>query len=283
MEHNRDFRGNFWRISLERILAISAYHEKSPESKLMHVESDVLLLDNFPWHIFERNTKLAWMSANEELDCAALLFSPSWLASLSLREAIKEQLSFNAKLTDMSALSYIRQNKILDVEILPSSTREVADIRLLNQSNRFQEIERGLLKYRGVFDVLNMGMWLLGENPRNRGGNIVRFEHLYSQDNRFQPTTFSTRGGHFFVGVNPPVTLFSLHVHSKDLKLFNSNWRKNLERYVATARNQSRKRSFSFMGYLGSAHDIYVSVNRNIMITIALLLKLNKLLESLRK
>ena len=153
----------------------------------------------------------------------------------------------------------------------------------MNQSNRFQEIERGLIKYGGVFDVGNMGMWLLGENPRNRGGHIVRFEHFYSQDNRFQPTTFSSKDGDFFVGINPPITLFSLHVHSKELKLFNSNWRKILERSIRSARSQRRKRSFSFIGYLGSAQDIYVSVNRNIVITIALLLKLNKLFESLRR
>ncbi len=281
--HNKNFRGNFWRISLERILAISSYHETSTDSQLLHVESDVLLLDGFPWHTFEGNTKLAWMSASEQLDCAALLFSPSSLTSNSLREAIKQQLVINTQLTDMAALNYIRQNKILEVELLPSSTTEIADSELLNQGNRFQEFGMGISKYGGVFDVANMGMWLLGENPRNRGGHVVRFEHLYSQDNRFKPETFSTIGGHFFIGVDNPTRLFSLHVHSKDLKLFNENWQKNLERYVKTARSQRRKRSFSIVGYFGSAFDIYVSVNRNILITIALLLRLDSLLRSFTK
>ena len=281
--HNKDFRSNFWRISLERIVAISAYHQTSADSQLLHVESDVLLLDNFPWYVFENNKKLAWMSANEELDCAALLFSPSWLASQSLREAIAEQLIFNTQLTDMSALNYIRRNEILEVELLPSSTMEIADTRLLNQSKRFPEIEKGIAKYGGVFDVLSMGLWLLGENPRNRGGHIVRFEHLYSNDNRFQPDTFSFEGGNFFVGANNPIVLYSLHVHSKDLQLFNENWRKNLERYVKTARSQRRKKSFSIEGYLGSAFDIYISVNRNVIITSALLLRLDSLFRSITR
>lgn len=283
LTHNKDFRGNFWRISLERILAIAAYHQVSPESQLLHIESDVLLFDNFPWEVFKNNTKLAWMSANEDLDCAALLFSPSRLASRFLYEAIEEQLNSTRELTDMSALNYIRTKRKIEVEILPSSTREIADFHLLNQSNRFQEIEKGIAKYGGVFDVGNMGIWLLGENPRNRGGNVVRFKHFYNQDNRFQPETFSFKEGQFFVGVNSPIVLFSLHVHSKNLKMFKRNWRKTLERSVKEAQNQRRKRSFSASGYLGSAFDIYISVNRNILMTVALLLRIDSLFRSIAK
>ena len=283
MVHNKDFRGNFWRTSLERILAISAYHQTTVDSQLLHIESDVILLPNFPWYVFENNTRLAWMSANEDLDCAALLFSPNRLASQSLQKAIERQFNFNSELTDMSALNYIRKNRILEVEILPSSTREIADSKLLSQSYRFQEIEKGIAKYGGVFDVSNMGMWLLGENPRNRGGNVVRFEHFYNQDNRFRPDTFSFKGGNFFVGVNNPIVLYSLHVHSKNLKVFKRNWHRNLERYVKSAQNQHGKKSFSVAGYLGSAFDIYISVNRNILLTVALLLRLDFLFRSFKK
>jgi hypothetical protein len=240
-------------------------------------------MPNFPWGIFNSNEDLAWMSANPQLDCAALLFSPNAKASQALGKAIKEQLRINQRTTDMSALAEIRKAGVIKVELLPSTTPEIADAKLRNSGSRFAELEIGRKKYGGVFDVLNMGMWLTGENPRNRGGHVVRYKHFYDQDNFFSRDSFQMQNHVLHVGRQPSALLFSLHVHSKDLKLFGRRWDLNLDRRVRAAQSERNAKSFSFRGYLGSAFDIYISVNRNLVVTLGLLLRIDLAIGLIKK
>ena len=71
------FRNNFWLLSLERLLVLSEVHNEYLESRILHIESDVLLLPNFPWDIFNDLNTLFWSTYEPDRDVAALLFSPS--------------------------------------------------------------------------------------------------------------------------------------------------------------------------------------------------------------
>ena len=92
--HNITFRHDFWRTSVERIIAIQQYQTESNHEKLLHIESDVMLMPNFPWSKVEKLDKLAWLSANSFLDCAAFLYSPSISATEWLVKELKKKLSF---------------------------------------------------------------------------------------------------------------------------------------------------------------------------------------------
>ena len=53
------FRNGFWRYSLERLLTISIVHSMRPNTSLLHVESDILLLSGFPISKFEELDKIS--------------------------------------------------------------------------------------------------------------------------------------------------------------------------------------------------------------------------------
>ena len=49
LEHDSKFRSGFWHFTIERFLALEQYHQRFPWSKVLHIESDILLLPNFPF------------------------------------------------------------------------------------------------------------------------------------------------------------------------------------------------------------------------------------------
>ena len=60
LTHDIKFRNGFWRYSLERLFSLLEYHSENPNEQLLHIESDVLILKNFPWDTISRGTKLKW-------------------------------------------------------------------------------------------------------------------------------------------------------------------------------------------------------------------------------
>jgi hypothetical protein len=75
LDHN--FRDGFWKYTFERLFALQQYHEKHSDSKILHIESDVLLLPEFPWKSFAELNSLAWLNVNETHDVAALVYLPN--------------------------------------------------------------------------------------------------------------------------------------------------------------------------------------------------------------
>jgi hypothetical protein len=54
--------------------------------------------------------------------------------------------------------------------------------------------------------------------------------------------------------------LFSLHVHSKDLKLFGASWRSRLEELVRRSNYQAPKSEFHLIGFLSNLKEILSDV-----------------------
>ena len=281
--HPKKFRNNFWKTSLERLFAINRFHETCKSSALLHVESDVILFPNFPWKRVRELDKLTWFSANENLDCAALLFTPNFENSEWLSRELQKSISLDPNLTDMQALYDIRKRNKNQIRLFPSSAPAIADQGLLVNDRRFLEITSMTNFFGGIFDALNMGMWLTGQNPRNLGGKVIRYEHFFVQDNRFTQQTFSNVAEYFFVGDSEKTEIFSLHVHSKNPKLLSQSWKKELTILIAESRSLDNKESFSSQAWVGSIHDTLVSVNYNPVKFLASFSVVRKFLRSLKK
>ena len=83
---DKSFRENFWRLTLERLIAFLQFHLEYDDVPLLHVESDILLLPSMPMRQISKLEKLSWMRVDDYRDVAAMLFSPShrhsgWLLS----------------------------------------------------------------------------------------------------------------------------------------------------------------------------------------------------------
>lgn len=280
--HDPNFRHNFWRTSIERLMAVEQYQISSSQEKILHIESDVMLMPNFPWAKLERLDKLSWFSANHFMDCAALLYSPTSEKTSWLVKELKSNMRFDSHATDMTLLHAIRKANLGVVNLFPSTTKSIANETILNDRVRYLENISLASYFGGIFDVLDMGMWLTGQNPRNQGGKIIRYENFFTCDNEFTEKSFSLEGQVLSVGATEPEVLYNLHIHSKNRLLLSKHWMKELTKIVKDSAKLSSKKKFSISGYLGSQYDIYLSVNRNILIYAAIFTKSDRFLSILR-
>lgn len=280
--HSHTFRHDFWRTSLERLIAIQQYQTEVKQEKLLHIESDVMLMPNFPWRKVEDLHKLMWLNASSLSDCAALLYSPSIKSIEWLVHEIRKEIILHSDTTDMKALHSIRKRSPEEIKLFPSTSPALADELLRSDSERFLENIELTSFFGGIFDVLNMGMWLTGQNPRNQGGQVIRYENYFMQDNDFYPDSFFFHDGCLTVGKEPREKVFNLHVHSKNMRLLSPRWDSELSKLVDQSRTLSGKQRFSISGYLGSQFDIYVSVQQNLLVYLVILLKIDRFISRIK-
>jgi hypothetical protein len=205
LEHNAAFRKGFWRYSLERILALESLHgTREPNASILHLESDVLVLPGFPIEKFQNITELMWCKFNETHDVSAILYSPDFLSTKWLANAVREEIRDNTSLTDMTVLSLIHGKHPHKVKYFSSLSNPVSTI------------------FDGVFDGAAIGMWLTGRDPRNKYGLIQRHVSLpEAQDDpgkhRFR---VSPKGELFAMKELRAMQVYNLHIHSKRKLLF---------------------------------------------------------------
>jgi hypothetical protein len=243
------FRRGFWKHSLNRLFALNYCHQEIGQRAILHVESDVLLLPNFPWERFANLEKIYWQPYNEERDVASLLYSPGPSYTKLLQDALLDAYKSNASHTDMTILRQISRDNILPNGYLPII--DSGNLTLLN-ANYQGEVpwirqERDSIFNDGLFDSAAIGMWLLGHDPRNSYGQfLIHDESLIVQgntpvDSRKLNLEMSNDGNLYLKGRIPEeadISIWSLHIHSKELAIFGQNWQESLNYYVKLARIQ---------------------------------------------
>ena len=248
LSHNLEFRSGFWRFSIERFLALAAWHLDNQNDTFIHFESDVLLLPNFPFKAFDEISQLSWLSYNKESDLAAIFFSPNSRETLWLADEVVDRISADSHLTDMRVLNHISSSNPARVFILPSLR---LDNILPGFHLKFSKKEIANTKasqFQGVFDGAALGMWLTGEDPRNHTGKIVRYirhsssiidpsKFVYSVNSKSELT--ATFDGNSF-------SIFNLHIHSKELKFFGKRWRSTLRKSVEESWTFANPEKYSF-------------------------------------
>ncbi len=254
---DQNFRRGFWRFSLERLFALEEFHRKNPELRIMHIESDVLLLPNFPWKQLENVDQILWNNYNVDRDVSALLFFPSYSLHRDFLEDIQEELKGNPKHTDMTVLAAVRDSHKSSYSLFPSLAQSQMQLRSpLNSSPEalISKISDDKFFNGGIFDGAPFGMWLAGHDPRNNYGKALIHDSspLSSGDSVIDPRNVAYEmdiEGNLFIkslhgGDN--LALWNLHVHSKSLKLFSENWTDELRRLVNLSENPKEIPFFSY-------------------------------------
>lgn len=253
--HNYDhnFRGGFWRYTLERLFAITQLHETLPDKKILHVESDVLLLPNFPFSKIEKLNELSWCRFNEAKDVSSVLYIPDLDSSLSLREKLLNELKMDNTLTDMTILNRISRNNP-SVHIFPSMNRELPKLQnrlnLMCDSREFEICSND--EFNGIFDPAAIGMWLTGLDPRNYYGitkihdrGIIDTGDSYVDASQYT-YKFDSQSLLSITGDGISKELFCLHIHSKNLKLFRDGWENELRKLVELSGDKEPISKFKF-------------------------------------
>jgi hypothetical protein len=235
---NFEFRKGFWKFTLQRLFVLEILHREYPHTELLHIESDVILMPNFPWNNFKNISKLAWLPVNSEYDIAALLYSPNLEYTGELVQFLSKHIADYPNTNDMKALrSFVIENPEKH-RYLPSFTKETLRKNLSETEPKRVEIE----SFEGIFDPLAFGMWCFGQDPKNSLGLSRRY--VLDESHLLDPSQvhLSLIGEELVDSTGKQV--YNLHIHSKSLGLFGKDWKHKLHDGLLEARNQENAKHF---------------------------------------
>jgi hypothetical protein len=243
---NLSFRNGFWRFSLERLFAIAYLHEKRPDKSLLHIESDVLLLQGFPLENFTSVEKIAWMSVDSKKDIASLMFFPDVAASQIFLDDLVAFVTNAQSPTDMTALNHLRLENPNKYCLLPTWNRELPKLHSNLNTESLTESVFGA----GIFDAAGIGMWLTGFDPRTSYGFVNYFatKDLRNAEFFVDPSAytleFSEDGTLFYRNGPSYIQVYNLHIHSKSMRLFSINRIEELSRLTRLSNRGRPHREF---------------------------------------
>jgi len=226
------FRRGFWLETSRRFSALAAFH-LSTGGPIIHVESDVTLFPNFPMATFARlSSRIAFplADAGHGIGSVVYLANPEVSESLArhmtgMREGDR-QLPDPTGVNDMTRLADFAMSAD-GVLVLPTAPSG----RDVDGSPDFAHaVASRRQEFGGIFDALSIGQYLTGTDPRNHRGLRVLGQYSFEG---IRPEAWSFRSADELLwvreresGTEYPV--FNLHVHSKDLRMFDPRSRGKL-------------------------------------------------------
>jgi hypothetical protein len=225
------FRNGFWQTSLVRILVLEKVHKRYKDFALLHIESDVLLFDIFPFTSLLQKDSVMWSQFGEDADVGALMYFPTVSDTEFIVSELRKLIKDEPTITDMSALSVLRKRYPERINLLPGN---------------YADPEYKVLPY--IFDGAMLGMWLLGEDPRNNYGYRPRFRDRKESHHHFVMGDIQVDLGGRLTLAGPAgvSTIVSLHVHCKDARIFNPD-NYLIKKRVAQSNSKIRYPLFSFI------------------------------------
>jgi hypothetical protein len=241
-QHDMEFRDGFWKYSLQRLFAAARFAEKQSDGTL-HIESDILIMPDFPFSMFEKVLrKVSWQKFNESHDVASLLWFPNGKSASAFVEKLTKLKAPSQNATDMTVLNRMAREEPGIYGVIPSA----GHISQLNSEIDLSEKELiNLELFGGYFDAAAFGMWVFGQDPKNNYGFALRYQKLshskvQASGTEFHLTKESTCLDSFGNRV------FSFHIHSKDNQLFRFENYNRLQFYFNSSANFRKKYLFDF-------------------------------------
>ncbi|KGA11128.1 MAG: hypothetical protein GM48_0135 [actinobacterium acIB-AMD-7] len=279
LDYDKDFRGGFWKYTIERFIALNQWHQANLNQKFLHLESDNLLLSTFPWEQFDRIESLAWLRHNNYMDSGAIFFSPSPSETSWLADEILNQINKNSLTNDMYILNNISQLYPKKVLLLPSynldwlNSSHFNTPKDINNDNKVEE-------FCGIFDPAAIGVWLTGSDPRNSLGWIKRYKSHFTPTLNSSQLSFTFKNRRL-VGSGSDISevIHNLHIHSKQKILFSRIGYLLLKFYVVTSSNHHFVNIYNPFVALNAYRDL----KKDRKITPILIYKLIKALIKTRK
>ena len=227
------FRNGYWRLTYERLIALTDFHLTKPGARILHLESDILIFKNFPMEEIRNLDSIHWSASDKERDVASLVFIPNQQESLFLKAELLSELSTGKFTSDMKTLHKIRQDFPDRVHLFPSI------FSVARESG-------------GIYDPAAYGMWLTGIDPRNNFGITKYFDTKTIDAANFyvrpQDYRYLLEDGNLFAESNleERLPIYCLHIHSKNKSLLSPGYIKSLQKILEKLEGQNTRASFSF-------------------------------------
>lgn len=244
--HDKSFRNGFWIYSLERLLALLDYARTNPLESLVHLEADVLLMPNFPFKEIRHINDISWLKFNDSHDVAAIMYLPKNSKIELFQSLLLDEIRRNPNLTDMTLLARLSRKYPHHVSSLAIAPQK--DQGWMSQKNfaKWTSLSTADAVVPGYFDSAPIGMWILGQDPRNHRGFLRKYVDL--EESFIQPKQMDIKwSNHYYLSVHTStgdMPLYNLHVHSKELKYFGKFWKRHLRKAVLQSKKQTFKNKF---------------------------------------
>lgn len=205
----QSFRNGFWITTIARFRAIEIYMKSNDVKRILHLEADVLLLPEFPFHlpVFKTN-KLAYPFISKNYASASILYVGSVNSLSELNNFALTQIKLDSNSTDMKILADFGNS----------------------QKKYFEKLYSGVGQLSGqvpgyIFDAATFGMYLTGHDPRNKRGLFRIYDNIAGHEILPKKLNFKMSGvGRIIVSRdNNSFILANLHIHSKNKKYFKVN------------------------------------------------------------
>jgi hypothetical protein len=255
LSHPMEFRNQFWLTTLLRVIAVCDYSISIKDS-IIHIESDVILASNFPLLKFASlNHEVAFPLVSSGLGVASTLFIKNREAATNLIDFIHKEVSKNSNTTDMKILYNYYIAHPGRVMVLPTAINLPGIFNGFSGSVTSAILIEGVNCFEGIFDTVDIGFYLLGEDPRNHRG----FTHYRTLDDssfvniRFLSFSFNEKTK--FLELENPITksnipIFSLHIHSKNNKAIDAKSSPRILRRAISKQHDSSDRKFNLKVFL---------------------------------
>lgn len=235
ISHPKDFRANFWHSSIARFAYLRDYQNEINEP-LIHIESDVILAEDFPVKEILENQTLAYPILSEFRGVASIFFSDSKESLAHFTEFLASDSLLDNELTDMTALRKYFDLFPERVEILPAGPGLTSVYEPEILSDIYEKLITGLQKYSGIMDGSDIGMYLFGTDPRNRLGKTLLRSEVPATYTLMSEMEFRYNPERDFLDVKSNgkwLPIYNLHMTCKDIKLFSRrNLKKIFSRYL---------------------------------------------------
>ncbi len=234
------FRSGFWRLTLERLFILEKFHELKGNLRLLHIESDVFLFPNFPIQRFEALEEVSWLKVSSSRDAAALVYLPTPAQTSRVVSRMIEELKLGKWLDDMEMLSTIMKKYPDEYRYLPGLNPSHKELQspTFDSSHIEKELTSNFQVFEGIFDAAHLGIWLTGWDPRNSYGftRVRDSTRISDTTGLLKPENVNF---HFdelnclkYVNGSKSTDIYSLHIHSKSMKIFSTEWACEFERLV---------------------------------------------------
>ncbi len=233
-----DFQKGFWKYTFQRFFALRNFHFTTPNTPILHIESDVIVMPNFPWENFSEIKSVSWMEVNQDSDIAALVYSPNFEKTDFFVNKISEYAIQDPSTNDMLSLKKFARENPHEHTYLPTITRT----NKRDFSKYTSEDEDSKQMFGGTFDPLALGLWYFGQDPKNSFG--FRKRYIDDTSHFVSPTKTNLELVDRILFNNGTDVIYSLHVHSKYLPFFGENWHESLKCELLQARTRSKSVSF---------------------------------------
>jgi len=206
------FWDGYWQKTFDRLLAIELAHRELASGPVLHIETDVILLKDFPFDKIASSKKLMWAAHSDTSDIASIVFSPTPSLSHWLAAEVMIAAAEDPAMNDMAALNLVRNRNPSVVELFSPTP------------NFGNEGPAGW-----VFDGLQYGDWLFGWDPNAHWGFKRRRLETTAFSDKVKRMKFEVIEGSLWVSEGGKKALVAnLHIHSKETRFFATDISKEL-------------------------------------------------------